>query len=595
MVMPTRLRYQVTLGVTISFAVIVSLFAFLILKVTSASTEVISAERLKMAQATAAAIDASVGHTVAQLVELSSLDVVRRAAAGAPERQRLERAYRLVGGFAELALLDAAGRTVWQHSYLPGRPAVEYRKEPFVRAALATAASRVSLLDISAYDHPPVVAIAVPVRDGDTVVGVMVGLLHFAHGWRHSLVPLPAGDRNFVAAVVDGGGRILAMAGERERTEGGADSGESIGVDPHAALLRPLFEGRRPGVVIHSGATEAHLVAFAPLERLPVGVVIEEQRDVALAVPQRLQRMLVSLGVGVLMLTAVAAWAHARFVTHPLESLAQAMRQIAAGALDVPVTVSRRDEIGTLARSFETMRVGLKRAMQERDRWEQELEARVRDRTDEVRRLLVKIIHAQEEERRRLSRELHDETAQAVATLLLHLATARRMLLAGQDAVGLLDRVQTQGIRTLGELRRIIADLRPTALDDLGLIPALHDYAEALLIPAGVTPALRVSGTPRRFSSPIETAVFRILQEAISNVAKHAGARAASVEIEFAPMRLVAAVRDDGCGFEVGRRGVGLEGMRERAELIHARLEIASQPGAGTVVRLEVPDEAPDG
>ncbi len=590
-----RLRHQVTLGVMVGFAVIAALFAFLILKVTSESTEVISAERLKMAQATAAAIDSSVGHTVAQLVEFSSLGAVRRATTGGPEAQPLERAYRLIGGFAELAVLDAAGRTVWQHLYLPGRPAVEYGEQPFVRATLATGVPRVSLVDISAYKHPPVVGVSVPISDRGTVIGVTVGLLHFAHGWGYPLVPLPAGDRNFVAAVVDGSGQILAMTGAWERTEGDADSAESLRVDPHAALLRPLFEARRPGVVIHSSATEAHLVAFAPLERLPAGIVIEEQRDVALAVPQRLQRMLVSLGGGLLVLTAAAAWIHARFVTRPLESLAQAMRQIAAGALDTPVAVSRRDEIGALAGSFETMRVGLKRAMEERDRWERELEARVRARTDEVRRLLAKIIHAQEEERRRLSRELHDETAQAVATLLLHLASMRRMLPAGQDAVRLLDRIQTQGTRTLVELRRIIADLRPTALDDLGLIPALHDYAEALLVPAGVTPALRVSGAARRFPSPVETAVFRILQEAISNVAKHAGAGAVSVEIEFAPTRLVATVRDDGCGFEVDRRGVGLEGMRERAELIHARLEIASQPGAGTVVRLEVPDEAQDG
>lgn len=594
-----RLRYQVALGVAAGFVAIGSLLALLIFSVIDQSTDVTGAERLKLARTTAAAIDALVGHALQQLERFASADFVRVASSRQRE-EMLAQAFHLMGSYNQLFLLDDRGELVWAYPAAPQPSWPDLATHPFARTALETGATSVGLVNTTTVDHPPVVAVAVPLHDGaGRIVGAVAGRLHLAHGWKVPLIPLPPGSATFVTAVVDEHGTILAMAGGPEPDPGRP---ELVKVDPHAAMLAPLLRAGTPGVRVHGGeGEEEHLVAFAPLRRLPAGVVVEEREDVALAVPHRLRRILLFLGVVALVATSAGAWLHARYVTRPLEGLERAMRRIAAGALDEPVRVSRGDEIGMLARSFEAMRLQLKRAMDERDRWEQELEARVRERTDEVRSLLARIIHAQEEERRRLARELHDDTAQTVATLLVQMAALRESLPPGQErARELLDRALAQGGRTLAEIRRVIADLRPTALDDLGLIPALRAYAEERLTPAGVKLDFLVTGAVRRLHPPTETALFRILQEAVTNVARHARARTARVQIDFTPTSLTGIVEDDGRGFEMPgrprdpRAGVGLQGMRERADLIRARLQITSRPGAGTRVRVEVPLEVRD-
>ncbi len=599
-----RLGNQVALAAAGALGVMATVFAVLIWTANSQTVGVIAGERLKLAQATAASIDALVVHATHQLAQFAALDAVRDVVVlrRVDERQ-LEQEHRLIGVFEEIVLVDRDGVTLWSQAL--AAPWLKLRTEPFVGTALRTGAPAVGLLDVIGMEHPPVVAIAVPVRDHDGAIrGAAVGLFHFAHGWKAPVIPLPAGSATFVTAVIDRRGMILATTGG-ESLGSGNQPAEPGKMDSHVFLLGPLMDKREAGVRIHEGATatEQHLVAYAPLEHVPAGVVVEERKDMALAVPIRLSHRLIAFGLAALLVTSAAAWLHARYVTRPLEDLARAMGRLAAGSLDEPVTVSRSDEIGILGRSFELMRAQLKRAAEERDRFEQKLEARVRERTDQVRTLLGRVIRAQEEERRRLARELHDDTAQTVATVLVHVGTLRDTLSAGQERLReVLDRTLAQGARTLADLRRVIADLRPTALDDLGLIPALRGYAEERLAAAKVKLAFEVVGSPRRLDRPIETALFRILQEAVSNIAKHAGAATATIRLDFQPTSLVATVTDDGHGFEPSRAasggswaGLGLEGMQERAELVGARLEITSRVGAGTTVRVQVPLEGQDG
>jgi signal transduction histidine kinase len=593
-----RLGNQVALAAAGALGVMAAVFALLVWTANSQTVGVIAGERLKLAQATAASIDAIVVHATHQLAQFAALDAVRDVVVlRRMDERELGQEHRLIGVFEEIVLLDLDGVTLWSQAL--AAPWLRLRTEAFVGTALRTGAPAVGLIDVTGFEHPPVVAIAVPIRDRDkTIRGAAVGLLHFAHGWKAPVIPLPEGSATFVTAVIDRRGMILATTGG-ESSGSGDSVAEPVKMDSHVFLLSPLMDKREAGVRIHEGATEQHLVAFAPLAHAPVGVVVEERKDMALAVPIRLSHRLVGFGLAALLVTSAAAWLHARYVTRPLEDLARAMGRLAAGSLDEPVTVSRSDEIGILGRSFELMRAQLKRAAEERDRFEQQLEARVRQRTDQVRTLLGRVIHAQEEERRRLARELHDDTAQTVATVLVHVGTLRDTLSAGQERLReVLDRTLAQGARTLADLRRVIADLRPTALDDLGLIPALRGYAEERLAAARVKLAFDVVGSPRRLDPPIETALFRILQEAVSNIAKHAGATTATIHFDFQPAWLVVTVADDGRGFEPHHAatdgswaGLGLEGMQERAELVGANLEINSRIGAGTTVRVEVPLE----
>ncbi len=213
--------------------------------------------------------------------------------------------------------------------------------------------------------------------------------------------------------------------------------------------------------------------------------------------------------------------------------------------------------------------------------------------------LLEKLISAHEDERRRIARELHDEAGQALTALILNLEVAEQST-APLDAQQL---ARLRGIAedTLAELRRMIYDLRPSILDDLGLAAAIRSYARETIEPQGVQVTMSMSGLNERLPSHIETAIFRIVQEALTNVLKHAGAARATVEVAQGDGGIQMVIADDGRGFDLNsvrmRRegGVGLLGMRERAELLGGTLTIHSQPGAGTRLEVSIPVGARDG
>ncbi|MDP2744168.1 MAG: GAF domain-containing sensor histidine kinase, partial [Dehalococcoidia bacterium] len=211
--------------------------------------------------------------------------------------------------------------------------------------------------------------------------------------------------------------------------------------------------------------------------------------------------------------------------------------------------------------------------------------------------LLRQIISAQEDERKRIARDLHDETSQALTALTMHLESVVRKPPEAEEMKASLKKIQGMATRTLEDVHRIIFDLRPSLLDDLGLIAALRWYAQYRLEPHGVTVNIETRGPERRLPGEIEAALYRIAQEAISNIAQHAQAKRADLCLEFKANSLVLTVEDDGAGFDAGKvvrsddkkRGLGLMGMKERAELLGGVLDIRSRNGHGTRVTLAVP------
>ncbi|MFC1965733.1 GAF domain-containing sensor histidine kinase [Chloroflexota bacterium] len=212
--------------------------------------------------------------------------------------------------------------------------------------------------------------------------------------------------------------------------------------------------------------------------------------------------------------------------------------------------------------------------------------------------LLHTVISVQEEERKRIARELHDETGQALTALRLGLE--RLMLGPTSSAEELKDQVS----RCLSlchqadeDIDRIILDLRPALLDDLGLVESIRFYTDMRLGTEGVQVTVRVSGKERRLPGETESAVFRVMQESITNIVKHAHAKGVTVDLKFETDRLVVEIEDDGCGFEVSqlanpqnpRHGLGLLGMRERMNIVGGILNIMSKPGIGTRIKAVVP------
>ncbi len=149
----------------------------------------------------------------------------------------------------------------------------------------------------------------------------------------------------------------------------------------------------------------------------------------------------------------------------------------------------------------------------------------------------------------------------------------------------------------LREIRQAILDLRPSALDDLGLASAVRWHAEENLRPLGVKVSLEISGDEGPATGTAATAIFRIVQEAVSNIAKHSQAKNAKISLAFRQSEVLVLIEDDGCGFDPdglkqpldSGRGLGLLGMRERAELFGGTVEIDSRPGQGTRIRVRVP------
>jgi signal transduction histidine kinase len=223
-------------------------------------------------------------------------------------------------------------------------------------------------------------------------------------------------------------------------------------------------------------------------------------------------------------------------------------------------------------------------------------------RRDEMRReLLREVLAMQEEDRRRIARELHDETSQVIASLTANLEAIVGVLPEGSDrAAKLVRKTQALSVTILDEIQRLIYELRPSLLDDMGLVSAARWLAENNLEAGGVVVEFKTVGKARRLPSEIEVTLFRVIQEAMNNIIRHAGAKKARVGLYFRKMSIVVQVGDDGRGFDVEEaintkdrpRGLGLLGMRERVELVNGTVNIKSAPGGvGTVVEVKIPIE----
>ncbi len=219
---------------------------------------------------------------------------------------------------------------------------------------------------------------------------------------------------------------------------------------------------------------------------------------------------------------------------------------------------------------------------------------------DEIRgELLRQIFSIQEEERKRLARELHDETSQTLAGFAANLEAVARMLPDNVErAKAELGKLEALSISILDEMHKLIYELRPSLLDDLGLVAAARWLAENNLGEAAIAVDFKVTGRERRMSPQLEATLFRVIQEAINNIVKHARARNVIISMDFKKHAIGVRIQDDGRGFDVQEainakdrpRGLGLLGMKERVELANGKLTIQSHPGGnGTEINIEIP------
>jgi two-component system sensor histidine kinase UhpB len=284
---------------------------------------------------------------------------------------------------------------------------------------------------------------------------------------------------------------------------------------------------------------------------------------------------LAALGI---LVTVLVNAAILRLALHPLDALERTAARVQRGDLDarVPLSALADRELDRLTRTFNGM---LDSAAANRER---------------LREVASTALNAAEEERKRIARELHDETAQLLAALLIRIRVVKK---AGdpQTVDALLEDMRREIGQALEGVRRFARGLRPPALDELGLIPAIESHVRSIREITEIDLTLDADAAAGDELPPeASLAVYRIVQEGMSNVVRHSGATRAAVRVVREPDRLVVTVEDDGHGFDVpavraAGRGLGLFGMGERAAYLGGRVDVQSTPGTGTRVRAEIP------
>ena len=617
----TRLLFLMALGLGATLATF-GVLGFM--AVSEAQDEALDT-RLKMARTVAAQFDFLLARELQALQDTAYVRQIDPTDGDpAPEQAALREAYLRTLFSGGLYVLDPEGRPHWTE---PSSLATsqDFLALPHVRSTLDT--GRVAVSD--AYRDTLgrlLVSVAVPLQDrGGRPAGLLGGDIDLM-GWQFqralgSLVLGPADDLE----LVDSRGMVIAStrpsvlfttSDHAGRLGELIAAGESRAGTCHTCHQTPATE--------QPAQKEELVMAFAPLTVAPWGVLLLEPERTALAASHTLRTRLFIGGSILALVSFLTVWATAQSIVRPLRQLTEAADLMAAGDLREPVRLRGRDEIGRLGQAFEAMRRRLKRALERMGHLNLELEKRVRQRTRDLQasharlqeaaavtqrlyaelqrkeavrsELLRRVISAQEEERKRIARELHDETGQALSLLILKVQGARTGPAAASESLAA---AETLARDLVDSVSRIIFDLRPSLLDDLGLGAAIRWLVQTRLEQTETAGLVEISGSERRLPAEIETAAFRVVQEAITNIVRHAHATQALVQVQFTDDRVAVDITDDGVGFAVEeadqdtspglRRGLGLMGMRERIGLLDGVFEVRSAPGEGTQVHLEVP------
>lgn len=767
----TKMGILVATGLT----ALVGIFGFLGVTTVRETVDRALQERVLLAQVTASHLDYVLDNVGASLRVAAEQEPLTKPDFSPELRHKVLRQVMAQSGQAlrHVLLLDTEGRVLDAEPALPADLALHD-----VAAQIQTGANRI-VLNTQAPYLGVVTIMAIPLHDSS---GRLVGALAacFDLSWpeiRDFLSILTLGNTGYLEIVDDQGlillstrpGQLLTKADHSESLVAMIQAGQAKVTTCHTCHISTQGPERWP-----------ETMAFAPLKKVPWGVVLRQAQEETFASSQQLQGRIVFLGVIAVIGAMVLVWLTTRGVIAPVQGLTAAAQRIASGDLDTPIPVKGRDEIGTLARTLDDMRSRLRVSIAQIQELNLELDRRVQERTrecleaqeillqrnrelaalnavamaitrpmrlgellekalqevlhttgmdagaifllkDETGRLelgsfrgvdenaaqamirihmgdgdcagviekgrpvvipdlsyhqgkagvslqqaglrsmvhvplvsrgvsfgtlcvgtrephdfsqdkvdlltaiahqiavgienarlyaelahreqlrgelLQKVITAQEEERKRIARDLHDDTSQALTALIYSLETLESTCPSAETRASL-SLLRQRATQILDGVHKIIYDLRPSMLDHLGLFAALRWYAETRLQPLGVRLHVEERGDLHRLPPQTETALFRVVQEAINNIAKHAGARNVRLTFYSQDGILGIDVEDDGIGFNVSEvtrsadqyRGLGLVGMQERVGLLGGNITITSVQGLGTQVSIRVPLE----
>ncbi len=520
-----------------------------------------------------------------------------------PEKKALKAAYEYSIFSDRIFLMDTGGNVVMTYPHQEGGK-VNLLSIPYVSRTLAE--GRPVISDVYTIDSTQrkVIFAFVPLKNKEgRLIGVAGGEINPTnYTFTQIIKSVPAGTNTNIE-LVDSHGTIIAST----------DPKRILTSSDHNKFLGNLIAAKKSTVGTchrcHSEETTDEgrtkdMLAFVPLSVAPWGISVREPQEIVFSPSTKLKKgffVLSLLSVATALLLGIGL---SRGIVRPIQSLINATQKIGRGNLSEPIRVSSRDEIGTLATSFDNMRMKLSESLESIHRHNIELENRVLERTQQIRQsrqkvesLLKKLISSQEDERKRIGRELHDDILQDVSAFLIKLDICK--MYPEKISIEKIEEMRMIALKTIDGIHNVIQNLRPTILDDLGLEAAIKWLLDKHLGEKGINHYLTIDAEPnRRFDPQVEITLFRIMQESIINIARHSEARNVFVIVKTEKDSVIVDIEDDGEGFDVhsvlrhtsdGGRGLGILGMKERASLLDGKVEVCSSPGNGTKVSLKIP------
>ncbi len=363
--------------------------------------------------------------------------------------------------------------------------------------------------------------------------------------------------------------------------------------EAHTAIMSLSAQGRRDEALALYNQTEtAYHSLLVDTESLRQQELMEVQGAAheGYTVGVRSREVLIGgLVVAVGLLFAVGLW-FTGYVRRRLMGLLDVIKRVAQRDFSHPLDDQGSDEFGTLARAFNVMTSSLKEAEEENRGLYAESLTLKEERIGLLQEALRRSVEVQENERHRIARELHDQVGQSLAILQLTLSRLQKAA-PTPEAAETLSQVREMALETLKQVRQVSLDLRPGMLDDAGLVSTLREYGQSFAERAVIAVEVSAGDWESPLPSELEVTVFRIVQEAMTNIAKHARASRVRIVLDRSAETLELRVQDDGVGFDIEealkgqrRKSLGLFGMEERCRLSGGRVEIDSRPGEGTEV-----------
>ncbi len=474
-----------------------------------------------------------------------------------------------------LVVLDTDGSVVTTYPHRPELLGQSYAEQPFPQLLTSTPTNTPTFFDVTTEPGTgrKMVGLTVPLlaETGD-VSGLLVGKFYldgqqlgrFIRPWQETT----PGQ----IYLVDRQGQVIFHS-----------DGEYLGQDFSAQpAVISLHNTGQPGAYTYQPDGSAReVVAYAPIPPASWGLVVSVPwSQVVQPVQAALLFIAVALILGLLGLILVVFWA-VRRINQPLEQLVEQAKRAALGAYDSEVSLSQISEIRQLGLAFNHM------------------VSQISSYRSGLREYVAAITDTQEEERKRIARDLHDGTVQSLIAIGQRIELARDTL--GEQPIEQsktqLSEVRNMVTETITSVRQFSRDLRPLALEDLGLVPALQLLVNRLAQNKGMETQLEIEGEAVGLSPDLETTVYRLIQEALSNIRKHAQATQVLVTVRFLPRQTILEVQDNGRGFEVPKStsdlaqkgSFGLLGMEERANLFGGDIFIQSAIDQGSIIRVVLP------